>query len=202
MTVFGHTSFNPSQVFYKLRKMNEAKKELLGFNPSQVFYKLRLTQCLKTAVCTVSIPHRYSTNLIFFREAGAGPNCFNPSQVFYKLFVYAAICSVHLQFQSLIGILQTGVCIVISFVAPTVSIPHRYSTNRLSASSYESRYNRFNPSQVFYKLLVDAWDCAGKTQFQSLIGILQTATLTSKIPTFTQFQSLIGILQTLYSFLN
>ncbi len=56
------------------------------------------------------------------------------------------------QFQSLIGILQTGSYANYFYSCYYVSIPHRYSTNQQNHNQIPSKLQRFNPSQVFYKL--------------------------------------------------
>jgi len=57
MTDDRKTSFNPSQVGYKLCKARRRCKSRSCFNPSQVGYKHNLTVCVPHRA-SVSIPHR------------------------------------------------------------------------------------------------------------------------------------------------
>ncbi len=100
-------NFNPSQVFYKpVLNKNIPALVYIDFNPSQVFYKpYRLVHYLmptcifqsligilqttqkrywSTVIFTISIPHRYSTNVQSIPYMHVPDPHFNPSQVFYK----------------------------------------------------------------------------------------------------------------------
>ncbi len=76
----------------------------------------------------VSIPHRQATNLLDVRGFGM-VLCFNSSQVGYKLPSHADCAQKQLEFQFLIGRLQTHLVITRSAGLLDVSIPHRQATN-------------------------------------------------------------------------
>ena len=122
--------------------------------------------------------HRFNPSQVFYKQEHIGEGhpayqCFNPSQVFYKRSSISYSQTNTIEFQSLIGILQTLFWANIEYSKYTfqsligilqtlpnqnhrwecvmVSIPHRYSTNQ----------NQQNRKEL-------------KREFQSLIGILQT----------------------------
>ena len=98
------------------------------FNPSQVGYKL-LQIWRNSNRTAVSIPHRQATNPLR----------------------HTRIYSLN-RFQSLIGRLQTRLIENGRIIVCDVSIPHRQATNLLLPSLLSLLRDRFNPSQVGYKL--------------------------------------------------
>ena len=144
----------------------------------------------------VSIPYRLATNYEIERIVRGGIESFNPLQVSYKpspdilpikfdlrfnplQVSYKQTCvenikEVIIQFQSLIGQLQTpgnkrGYVFEIY-----VSIPYRLATNVTSIFIQKISSECFNPLQVSYKLGRRIVRFRQSIAFQSLIGQLQT----------------------------
>ncbi len=123
------------------------------------------------------------------------------------------------KFQSLIGILQTGLKLISLVAVKLVSIPHGYSTNQYILHKSQSKRELFQSligilqtvnstpsSYIIYSVSIPhrySTNAAKATKsfkktdaFQSLIGILQTVEYDFHLNSKYGFQSLIGILQT------
>ena len=122
-------SFNPSQVFYKLKKKYKKHRNAKLF---QSLIGILQTEKLFDKPSTskkVSIPHRYSTNL----TASLYLSCVFQVSIPHRY--------------------STNSFLFLSFpFINSVSIPHRYSTNKPATASACLVFISFNPSQVFYKL--------------------------------------------------
>ena len=146
-----------------------------GFNPLQVSYKRRqmtLTEIVRDSFQSLIGQLQTLYMLLLMLHC---MHCFNPLQVSYKLLLVRSSLKSHPLFQSLIGQLQTT--LFLPFLSPPsfVSIPYRLATNYKSLRWNTFNYPGFNPLQVSYKRLILFQPACINTQFQSLIGQLQTS---------------------------
>ena len=166
-----------------------------SFKPLQVFYKPNIDYGKHTA-STVSNPYRYSTNPSIRTIPYINLTRFKPLQVFYKRYKN-----------------NSRVFEIRSFKPLQVFYKHRIFLGALATDGsfkpLQVFYKReifqvlsylgqsFKPLQVFYKQLFGIQASSPVSEFQTLIGILQTEHRQKLRIWLDWFQTLIGILQTM-----
>ena len=145
-----YTSFNSLQVVYKPIAASAEKNQRISFNSLQVVYKPTLLGQM-LSMSEVSIPYRQSTNAQDPKEESESVGSFNSLQVVYKPWIltlgmpFSSVSIPYrqstnrektptpptpsLEFQFLIGSLQTKSTRFLQEHSDDVSIPYRQSTN-------------------------------------------------------------------------
>ena len=144
-------SFNSLQVGYKLSLINAHAASGSSFNSLQVGYKPFSFSCV-LLLYFVSIPYRLATN--------GGLIC---TTVIFKL-----------EFQFLIGWLQTCIVEVVQTANPRVSIPYRLATNLQEVKMAKEKKSRFQFLIGWLQTFQSLYACCAVLMFQFLIGWLQT----------------------------
>ena len=143
--------FNPLQVGYKHAVLFYQTLRSVSVS---IPYRLATNAMLIAAGLTVrrvSIPYRLATNSRVHFYVPNSKECFNPLQVGYKRYFWKYTVNHDIQFQSLIGWLQT-------FIVVFVHIFHRVFQSLIgwlqtwkNVYATDSEFASFNPLQVGYK---------------------------------------------------